>query len=670
MIVDNQAGGGGASFPSQGGNAGKVLGTNGTTVSWVTTSGGGNALTSQPLSQFAGTTSAQLRGVITDETGGGVAVFADTPTLTTPILISPNLGTPTALALPFATGLSLVGGVTGVLPVPNGGTNLATLTANNVILGNGTSSPLFVAPGTNGNVLTSNGTTWTSAASAGGTTPTGIATFSGNNPFYGINSFSGAVYSIFTPMGGLVVDVTKAGNSYSAAGDASLSYSNPTPSLGTSTMLRIATDATACTITIPSTYSLARSANITSLFVPVSGTLQTKLQYLSNRWEIINDPLPSLGSGSFVLNSGTTLVSPNLGEPVFLSLKNATGLSLVNGATGVLSVANGGLATNQLGTGLLIGSGLSSVVTLVPGTSGNVLQSDGNRWYSAPLSISGSGGGTVTSIPDGSTNGVAWTVANRTTTPTFTYTLGAITPTTVNKVTITAPASAATLTLVDGTTVTGPATTDTLVGRATTDTLTNKTINGASNTLTVRLANDVSGTLPVVNGGTNQTTYTDGQLLIGNTTGNTLAKATLTGTTSQIVVTNGGGSITLSTPQDIATTSKPVFANIGLTISALTYSSNVAVDFAGDAFKTLSLTGDWTPGASSNLPSAGTSKSVTIFITCDATPRNFDFSTVGWIFVGPDGAPTSIAPSKKAVLTLTTTSTTDASVFAAYAVQA
>jgi hypothetical protein len=52
------------------------------------------------------------------------------------------------------------------LPVASGGTNLATLTANNVILGNGTSSPLFVAPGTAGNVLTSNGTTWTSATPA------------------------------------------------------------------------------------------------------------------------------------------------------------------------------------------------------------------------------------------------------------------------------------------------------------------------------------------------------------------------------------------------------------------------------------------------------------------------------------------------------------------------
>ena len=58
--------------------------------------------------------------------------------------------------------------VTGTLPVANGGTGATTLTANNVLLGNGTSSPGFVAPGTNGNVLTSNGTTWTSAAAGGG----------------------------------------------------------------------------------------------------------------------------------------------------------------------------------------------------------------------------------------------------------------------------------------------------------------------------------------------------------------------------------------------------------------------------------------------------------------------------------------------------------------------
>jgi hypothetical protein len=56
--------------------------------------------------------------------------------------------------------------VAGTLAVANGGTGATSLTANNVLLGNGTSAVQVVAPGTNGNVLTSTGTTWSSQAPA------------------------------------------------------------------------------------------------------------------------------------------------------------------------------------------------------------------------------------------------------------------------------------------------------------------------------------------------------------------------------------------------------------------------------------------------------------------------------------------------------------------------
>ena len=55
-----------------------------------------------------------------------------------------------------------------------------------------------------------------------------------------------------------------------------------------------------------------------------------------------------------------------------------------------------------------------------------------------------------------------------------------------------------------------------------------------------------TGTVGVDQGGTGQTTYTNGQLLIGNTTGNTLTKSTLTAG-SGISITNGAGSITVAT---------------------------------------------------------------------------------------------------------------------------
>ena len=62
--------------------------------------------------------------------------------------------------------VNLTSQVTGTLPVGNGGTGAASIAANNVILGNGTSAVQVVAPGTSGNILTSNGTTWQSTAPA------------------------------------------------------------------------------------------------------------------------------------------------------------------------------------------------------------------------------------------------------------------------------------------------------------------------------------------------------------------------------------------------------------------------------------------------------------------------------------------------------------------------
>lgn len=74
--------------------------------------------------------------------------------------------------------------------------------------------------------------------------------------------------------------------------------------------------------------------------------------------------------------------------------------------------------------------------------------------------------------------------------------------------------------------------------------------------------------LPPGSGGSGQSSYTDGQLLIGNTATGGLNKANLTGTANQVTVTNGAGSITLSLPQSIATSSTPQFAKLGVGVAA------------------------------------------------------------------------------------------------------
>jgi len=51
-----------------------------------------------------------------------------------------------------------------ILGAAGGGTGLGTLTLNSLLVGAGTGNVTFIAPGSNGNVLTSNGTTWSSAA--------------------------------------------------------------------------------------------------------------------------------------------------------------------------------------------------------------------------------------------------------------------------------------------------------------------------------------------------------------------------------------------------------------------------------------------------------------------------------------------------------------------------
>lgn len=394
---------------------------------------------------------------VTTSTGTGATVLSTSPTLVTPLLGTPTSGVATNL-----TGLPLTTGVTGVLPVANGG--------------NGTATPALVA-GTN-------------------------VTISGTWPNQTINSSGGSGSGTVTSVAATVPTfLSVTGSPITTSGTLAIAYSGtalPVLNGGTGTTTPSLVAGTNVTITGTWPNQTINSGGGTGMVYPGAGIGNST----GTAW---GTSYSTTGTGTVVaLATSPTFVTPILGTPTSATLTNATGLPLTTGVTGTLPVLNGGTGvTTSTGTGSVVLSTSPTLVTPLLGTP---------------------------------TSGVA---TNLTGLPLSTGVTG-------------------TLPLANGGTgqTTAAAAITALTGSQTSAYYLRS--NGTNATLSALAAADLTGTVAIASGGTGQTTaaaaitaltgtQTSAYYLRSNGTNSVLAALAAADVTGTLAVTNGGTGVTTST---------------------------------------------------------------------------------------------------------------------------
>ncbi|HEX7260017.1 MAG TPA: hypothetical protein VF272_03760, partial [Candidatus Saccharimonadia bacterium] len=508
----------------------------------------GTSQTPGALTKFDSTTNEITDSLLTETAGlvtaSGNFTITGTPTLSAlgaGILHSSAAGVVTSSAINLNSA-----DVTNTLQIGNGGTGAITAGAARTNLG-------AAASGANADITSLSGLTTALSVTQGGT---------------GQNTYTDGQLLIGNSVGNTLTKAT-----LTAGSGVTIVNGNGT-----------------ITISAPSTGSCSTCANVTlsNLSSPTainqslltdgsaaidlgSATNAFRDLYLANQLSILESGASPTFRGNLVVSDlaanqtytlnegGTVVTSGNVASFATTSVTAGSGLT-GGGTTGALTVNVGA------GTGIQVNA--NDLEVLYGAVAGTAVQGNTSITVSAGTNLNG--GGAITLGAGGSVT------LNTVNNPTFSTSVttpllnlsnsgfnGALQPTTLTgNQTYTLPDSSGTV-----------------------------AVSASGNIALSALGNiSFAGTLPVGSGGTGQNSYTDGQLLIGNSTGSTLSKSTLTAG-SGITIVNGNGSITISAPSagscpTCANTALSNLSSVAINTSLLPGSSTIDLGSTANPFRT------------------------------------------------------------------------------------